>query len=131
MGAGGGFISSWRASGAAKWMLEAAWAEGMGAKGTRRWVRLVFSTKGHEGTPRGGLSHEWHEWARMGSAVRGSEGAQRAQAVGFAGVGEGWSKKRIKKRSRVGPGYVRGRSAGAGVIGVGIGIFKLIVSPLS
>ena len=54
----------------------------------------------------------------MGSAVRGSEGAQRAQAVGFAGVGEGWSKKRIKKRSGVGPwlvrGAVRGRVRGRG-----------------
>ena len=53
---GGGFVSSWRAwgEGDAKWMLEAAWAEGTGAKGRPRWVRFVESTKGHEGARRRG-----------------------------------------------------------------------------
>src|SRR5687767_2938453 len=48
--------------GAAKWMLQAAWAESRDAKGTRRWVRSVISAKG-DGTelePRMG-----HGWTRM------------------------------------------------------------------
>ena len=51
------------------------------------------------------------------------------------GLRSGCSKKRIKKRSRVGPRWDRGRSAGrsagAGVFGVGIGIVLLIICPLS
>ena len=89
--------------------------EGDGAEGTRRWVRFAFRSATEDTE-----EHRGGRWVRFviprmeGGEPRVDKSVRTALTARSArkwfclrGLGSGRSKKRIKKRSRVGPAVVR------------------------